>query len=68
MKKLTIISILIILLLLVPTFSVNAETLGNLKSKLASEKAAKDAANQKKYNTQKQIDSSNASVNNKQTE
>lgn len=68
MKKLTIISILIILLLLVPTFTVNAETLGNLKSKLASEKAAKDAANQKKYNTQKQIDSSNASVNNKQTE
>ena len=30
--------------------------------------AAKNAANQKKYNTQKQIDSSNASVNNKQTE
>lgn len=67
-KVFKIITILLILTLLFPIANANAETLGNLKAKLAKEKSAQASANAKKNQTKNEISSDKNSIYQKQNE
>ena len=67
-KILKILTIVLILSLFIPLSNANAETLGNLKAKLAKEKNAQAAANAKKNQTKNEINSDKNSIYQKQNE